>query len=66
MAGKYGNYTFTITIGAYGNGPDDAFNSAVQMLCEDPGATPEDYEFEEDEESDEDDEETEDGEDDHD
>jgi GTP cyclohydrolase III len=42
-----GRYEFTITIAAEGKTPEEAWEEACNAFAEDPGATPEDYKFEE-------------------
>jgi len=41
------NYTFTVTIGAWGDNPDDAWENAVASFIQDPGSTPDEVEVEE-------------------
>lgn len=44
--GKFGTYYFKVTLAGGGNSLEEAWNDAIEAFCQDPGATPEDYEFE--------------------
>jgi hypothetical protein len=41
------HYSFTITLGADGVDPEDAWSAAVEAFQIDPGPTPDDFESEE-------------------
>ena len=43
---KFGVYHFKIILAGGGESPEEAWNDAIEGFCQDPGATPEDYEFE--------------------